>query len=457
MLIEVHAQDEAILRSIAEYRRTDPEAFVASLAPEDEPQRVLAVLDARTFTTDAIRSVLAHSQIYGDKVLILVDTIAKIMAADANHAQSNVDFLVWPTSPLILATRLRLLRRQDDDAVVVQRQGAKKLFPESSFRFATEWLPTMIVATDAASSEVFINAAVRRFLGTKSEHAMASDLIAGFHTDDRAELATQFEAGIVERRLFEVSARMLRADNQWRMIHIIGRPHYDQDGSYAGIVASWLDVTEQRQAEALLRASTKIFKEIANMVPLLIWQLDAEGQVTFANERWYTYTGFSEHPLSWEKWLEIVHPEDRQRIAMEWERDFRNGETMHAEGRIREKSTGLYKWHRHFATPIRNDAGIILKWIGSAIDIDRRRQNADKIKYLYHELEIKSQAKDTFLAILSHELRTPLNIILGYCHLILETAEQEDFAIGALQGILHCAQEVLDFVEELPWKDLSSQ
>ncbi|HEY0818496.1 MAG TPA: CheR family methyltransferase, partial [Rhizobacter sp.] len=63
------------------------------------------------------------------------------------------------------------------------------------------------------------------------------------------------------------------------------RPYRTVDDRIAGVVLSFIDITERKNAqEALLNADTR-FRAIVNQATVGVLQLDVEGRVTFANER----------------------------------------------------------------------------------------------------------------------------------------------------------------------------
>lgn len=61
--------------------------------------------------------------------------------------------------------------------------------------------------------------------------------------------------------------------------------------------------------------------------------------------------------------------------------------------------------------------------------------------------EVASKAKSQFLATMSHELRTPLNGILGYTHILKQTASQNQ--IDKLDTIEQCGHQLLTLIEDV--------
>ncbi|MDP9473972.1 MAG: PAS domain S-box protein, partial [Chloroflexota bacterium] len=88
---------------------------------------------------------------------------------------------------------------------------------------------------------------------------------------------------------------------------------------------------------------------------------------------WRHYTG-----LSWEAslgggWANAVHPDDVALIDARWRAAAKTGEAYEIEYRFR-RSDGVYRWHLAHVAAICHPSGTVSRWVGTAIDIDDRRQ-----------------------------------------------------------------------------------
>ncbi len=114
-------------------------------------------------------------------------------------------------------------------------------------------------------------------------------------------------------------------------------------------------------------------------------------------------------------WEGLLHPDDLEPTANAWNDAIKNKTIYEKEHRIKLKD-GNYKWFLSRGYPYLNEDGTVLKWYGSATDIDLQK---------IHETQ-----KDEFLKMVSHELKTPVTSIKGYVQLMLAMLADDNSAVA---------------------------
>lgn len=182
-----------------------------------------------------------------------------------------------------------------------------------------------------------------------------------------------------------------------------------------------------------LERSAEKFREIAEMLPNMVWTATAGGTVDFSNQQWSAYAGAGR------TWLDAVHPDER-RGAYDWWADVvARREPATREVRLRGAGDDAYRTFLVKVTPIVHGDGV--KWLGACADIEDQ-------KLVAAEKELQSKQKTFFLNALSHDLRAPLNNVVLNAHLLrLSTLGPGDAEVADL--IVENAQAAGDLVTKL--------
>lgn len=206
-------------------------------------------------------------------------------------------------------------------------------------------------------------------------------------------------------------------------------------------IAYVLDISETKKSAQALRESEAKFRSITNAMPQMVWSTRADGQHDYYNDQWYEFTGVERGTTDGDGWNAIFHPDDQQRAMDLWRHCLDTGESYEIEYRLRHHS-GQFRWTLGRALPVRDDAGAIVRWMGTCTDIHEQRQAREA-------LAESGRRKDEFLAMLAHELRNPLAPISAAAELLkIETTDRR--LIGSVsQVIARQAAHMTGLIEDL--------
>jgi PAS domain S-box-containing protein len=91
------------------------------------------------------------------------------------------------------------------------------------------------------------------------------------------------------------------------------------------------------------------------------------------NRRWHDYTGLClQEGLGW-GWKAAIHPDDLAGLMTKWETLLNSGEPGESEARLR-RSDGIYRWFLFRVEPLHDEAREVVKWYGTATDIEDRKR-----------------------------------------------------------------------------------
>ena len=132
---------------------------------------------------------------------------------------------------------------------------------------------------------------------------------------------------------------------------------------------------------------------------------------------------------SYEDYLKMVHPDDRQRVIDATDRVFNEHVPYSHDERI-FRPDGTMRYLHTWAHPVLDDAGKLTRLVGVCQDITDRKLAEEAVLTLNADLErrvaertrtIETSMRDleAFNAMASHDLRAPLAVIQAGCELML--------------------------------------
>ena len=107
-----------------------------------------------------------------------------------------------------------------------------------------------------------------------------------------------------------------------RVIDARHTPYRDERGEVVGVLITLRDVTQQHQAQLLMRASQQRFEQAGEFAEFAVWELDVETRVPVEDAMLRRLLGYEEDDAldSLEAWLKLVPEPDRSRMIESFER-----------------------------------------------------------------------------------------------------------------------------------------
>jgi PAS domain S-box-containing protein len=230
-------------------------------------------------------------------------------------------------------------------------------------------------------------ASVEEHLG-KTVGEMVPELFPQFEPYIRQALQGQAIAGV------EVTKSV--SDGQAaRTLLLSYEPAYDEAGEVIGVSVAIADITERKQIEAALRESEDHYRYMVDLNPQIPWVLDPEGNAIEISSRWKHVTGMSREMCQGRGYLDAIHPDDRRRVENVIDRSIKSGNPIDVECRIRATSGG-WIWIRSRGAARRDQSGKIVRWYGSAYDINDNKIAEEALRKSIEHLKVMSPRASIF-------------------------------------------------------------
>jgi PAS domain S-box len=159
--------------------------------------------------------------------------------------------------------------------------------------------------------------------------------------------------------------------------------------------------------------------------------------------------------LTYDRLIEAVHPDDRERITESLQKAHVNGTKFNEEFRV-QYSDGRLEWLSAEGKSFLDANGEPEKMTSVVRKVTEQKLAEDELVRVYDrekkardEAEEANRSKDFFLAFVSHELRSPLNAILGWSKILLSRPVDEETRRNALETIEKSARSQTKLINDL--------
>lgn len=203
----------------------------------------------------------------------------------------------------------------------------------------------------------------------------------------------------------------------------------------------WRDITDRKQAEQQREQNRYYLKRAQEIGHIGTWELDlVKNELVWTEEN---YRIFGIEPglrLTYEMFLECVHPDDRNYLVDMWNRSVDTNEPYDIEHRI--LVNGQVKWVREKAELELDYGGRCIRATGFTQDITVRKETEKQQEELVKSLEYKNRELQDIVYTASHDLRSPLVNIEGFsgelgadCDQLLELLTERPEKVDAIKQV----------------------
>lgn len=186
-------------------------------------------------------------------------------------------------------------------------------------------------------------------------------------------------------------------------------------------------LTERDALTASLSESELFYRQTLESIPGMVFTTRPDGYCDYQSQQWVDFTGVPMAEHLGDGWNKLLHPDDRPRAFAAWRAAVEERAPYDLEYRVRRLG-GEYEWFKVRGRPIRNDAGEIVRWFGTALNINQLLSAQEALRRAHDELEQRVAERTV-------ELADTVETLLGEMS-VREKAETNLLRLNRLYSVL---------------------
>ncbi len=321
---------------------------------------------------------------------------------------------------------------------------------EERYRLLVENANDVIYTHDLEGTILSINEAGERLTGyTRAELSgmpFARILAPGSTPIEREELVKK-QSDPTHTSTYELDIET--KDKQNITLEVSSRLIFHK-GAPFGVLGIARDITLRKEAEEALKESELRYRDLANLLPQIVYEMDEKGWLSFANWQAQKVYGHTDREIAQGKVhvLQTVVPEERARLLEDLMNVLSGGQSPGGEYRSLKKDGSIFPVEIYTNRIIMEGKSTGLRAV--AVDITKRKKDEEEKRLLEAQLrhQQKLESIGTLASGVAHEVNNPLTGIINYAQLIHDRVKDESLQVFA-SGIIEEGNRVANIVRNL--------
>jgi PAS domain S-box-containing protein len=320
---------------------------------------------------------------------------------------------------------------------------------EKKYRSLTENMSDIVYSIDLNGTLTYISPQTKQY-GINPETLISRNLLEIVHPEDRDSIAKEYQRVLETGKEFPSTFRVLDTEEDIHWFEDIGKIQRDKEGNVTGLAGVLRDITERKQTEKALCDSEQNFRDMTNLLPQIVFEIDTDGNLTFVNKQAFDSFGYSQEEF--EKGVNLLQtliPSDRKKTKENIQNSLRGKAVRNSEYTALRKDGSTFPIVIYSSAILKDNKPVGLRGIiVDATELKHAEEEKAQIEDQYRQAQ-KMESVGRLAGGVAHDFNNMLGVILGYTEILQNKISPDQPIYAALQEIHKAADRSADLTRQL--------
>jgi PAS domain S-box-containing protein len=231
-------------------------------------------------------------------------------------------------------------------------------------------------------------------------------------------------------------------DGSERWFETTHAPVVDEEGAIIGVCLNARDISTRKEAERAVRESEARYRDLFDNASDLVCAIDPDGGLIYVNRAWQDSIGLPDAELGRHRFMDLVHPDSRERYAEVIERVLAGEALTHVELVLVTAAGTPVTVEGNLSCTLEDGRAVMVR--GIYRDITERKRVEEQLRQAE-----RMQAAGRLAGGMAHEVNNMMTGVLGFSEFLLRSLEEDDPRRGEVHEIIRAGARASDVTRQL--------